>query len=245
MELTVSCGCGRIMRQDPRGPYRFRCGCGAGVRLTGVPAENPSRCPVFKGNRACNAPKAPEREICDPCAEAIASWALADPEIADRLAASSVRREYARRQQVARENHHAERQAELERVEYEKSLTDYNVVYYALVRPGIVKIGTTRHLESRMTALRIESRDHVLAAEPGTKKLERVRHRQFAHLQRGQYREDFELAEELQRHIDATLARYGKPYDLSAEIQARQLARKRGSELPSAKIGSLGSGGAP
>lgn len=53
-----------------------------------------------------------------------------------------------------------------------------SVVYYAAI-DAFVKIGVTAHLHRRMRTLQV---DQLLAVEPGYRDLERIRHRQFAHL---------------------------------------------------------------
>lgn len=50
------------------------------------------------------------------------------------------------------------------------------VVYYVR-RDGLVKIGTTRQLRTRLSAIKP---DALLAAEPGGRAVERARHEQFA-----------------------------------------------------------------
>lgn len=83
-----------------------------------------------------------------------------------------------------------------------------SVVYY--VRIGdYIKIGYSTNLTARLSALRV-SRDDVMATEPGGPKLERVRHRQFAHLRNGR-RENFAPAQDLLDHIASVLAAHGQP----------------------------------
>lgn len=82
------------------------------------------------------------------------------------------------------------------------------VVYYVRIH-DYVKIGTTRHLPSRMLNLRAEP-EQVLAAEPGGRELEKQRHQEFAAERRGR-REDFDLSDRLKQHIEITRTTHGDP----------------------------------
>lgn len=72
------------------------------------------------------------------------------------------------------------------------------LVYY-IQRDGLVKIGHTACLRTRMKSLRP---DELLAIEPGTRDLETQRHRQFAAFRAGRSREWFKPAAQLLGHID-------------------------------------------
>jgi len=89
-----------------------------------------------------------------------------------------------------------------------------SVVYYVRLNDRI-KIGYTVNLKARLIGLRV-SQDHVLATEPGGRKLEAIRHRQFAHLRYGRW-EEFEPVDELMEHIAAIRVRYGAP-DITSYI---------------------------
>jgi hypothetical protein len=80
------------------------------------------------------------------------------------------------------------------------------LVYYVRTR-GFVKIGFTRDYRRRMNDLLPEL---VLATEPGGRKLEQARHRQFAHLlaMRSEY---FREAPDLLAHIRQTRQIHGNP----------------------------------
>lgn len=73
-------------------------------------------------------------------------------------------------------------------------------VYYLMLSPITVKIGTTRDLPNRIKQLRSEPQ-YIMAIEPGDQKTERQRHLQFA-AERISKREDFTLSERLKAHID-------------------------------------------
>lgn len=73
-------------------------------------------------------------------------------------------------------------------------------VYYLMVGPETVKIGTTASLAQRMTQLRTDVQ-YVVALERGGREHERQRHQQFATERIGR-REDFRLSEALRNHID-------------------------------------------
>lgn len=92
-----------------------------------------------------------------------------------------------------------------------------NVVYYIGVKgDGHVKIGTTKNLSSRLSALAGSRPDghllEVLATEPGSYDVEQSRHRQFA-ATRG-HGEWFTVTPELQAHIDQLAARSHPSYVL-------------------------------
>ena len=74
-------------------------------------------------------------------------------------------------------------------------------VYYLMVGPATVKIGTTKYLTSRLNNLRTDLQ-YVVAIELGGRSVERERHRQFADERIGR-REDFRLSDRLKAHIDA------------------------------------------
>lgn len=64
-----------------------------------------------------------------------------------------------------------------------------SLVYYVELPGDRIKIGTTKNLPQRLSALRVD-RAAVLATEPGGVTLERRRHKQFAAYRIGE-REDF------------------------------------------------------
>lgn len=79
-----------------------------------------------------------------------------------------------------------------------------SVVYYLMLSPVTVKIGTTTQLKKRMSGLRTESQ-YIVALEPGDTNTERMRHIQFKAERRDPRREDFNLSDALKQHIDALL----------------------------------------
>ncbi|OFB37960.1 hypothetical protein BA059_16825 [Mycolicibacterium sp. (ex Dasyatis americana)] len=74
-------------------------------------------------------------------------------------------------------------------------------VYYLMVGPETVKIGTTKDLNRRLCGLRTEAQ-YVVAIERGSFEVETERHRQFADERIGR-REDFRLSDRLKAHIEA------------------------------------------
>lgn len=74
-------------------------------------------------------------------------------------------------------------------------------VYYLMVGPSTVKIGTTTKLRQRIAALRTDLQ-YVVAVERGDRDVERQRHQEFA-AERIGCREDFRLSERLKAHIEA------------------------------------------
>ncbi|WP_147356270.1 hypothetical protein [Cellulomonas rhizosphaerae] len=83
------------------------------------------------------------------------------------------------------------------------------VVYYARMRDGLIKIGYTADLYTRIRALRIRQ-DAVLATEPGGRDLEILRHAQFGAIRHGKT-EDFDAVDELLGHVAAVRDEYGPP----------------------------------
>lgn len=73
-------------------------------------------------------------------------------------------------------------------------------VYYLMLSPTVVKIGTTRRLVKRISQLRTDLA-YVVAIEPGSHDIETRRHRQFREERLGR-REDFRLSERLKQHIE-------------------------------------------
>lgn len=77
-------------------------------------------------------------------------------------------------------------------------------VYYLMIGPSTVKIGTTGNLPVRITALRTDMQ-YVVAIERGGRDIEAQRHREFATDRLGR-REDFQLSNRLKEHIEALQA---------------------------------------
>lgn len=226
MEITVRCGCGRTMAPDHRaGPQSYRCGCRATVRLAGLPDDDPRRCPIRIGQRICRGPKPPEAAVCQPCTVRLADQAMTDPDVVEQLAENRGALDFfgIRKQRTDRM---LEEWAAQTRIDRRPDAPRCGVVYYAELRPGIVKIGTTLNLAARMSSLHVPPAS-VIAAEPGTYDVEKARHRQFAHLRIGQ-REDFRVDNDLHAHVEGIAAEHGNPYELAARLteQARTLASR-------------------
>lgn len=75
------------------------------------------------------------------------------------------------------------------------------VVYYLIIGPTTVKIGTTIDLRQRVMNMRTDLQ-YVVAVEWGGRRLERQRHLEFADERHGR-REDFLLSNRLKAHIEA------------------------------------------
>ena len=110
-------------------------------------------------------------------------------------------------------------------------------VYYLMVGPSTVKIGTTKVLAQRMNQLRSDVQ-YVVALERGSYDVERERHRQFATERIFDNREDFALSDRLKAHIESlqperdelvAIATSGKPY-----ADARPARRHDPAGLPAA-----------
>lgn len=239
IEVTVRCGCSRIMRTDgAAGPAHYRCGCGARVALTGLPTRSATRCQMPRGNRVCNGPKLADRPLCEPCMIKVADEALLTPDLAGQLGDQRGVAEFNTRQLERREQLLADwRDANASRVDRTPVGPRCGVVYYCELRPGIVKIGTTLNLPARMSSLHIP-RGAVLAAEPGTYDVEKLRHQQFSHVRIGKP-EDFIVDDSLRAHIDKLAAEHGDPFELATRLwlEQEELAQDPDSELSSAKVG--------
>lgn len=78
-------------------------------------------------------------------------------------------------------------------------------VYYLMIGPATVKIGTTRCLPRRLSGLRTDLQ-YVVAIERGGVQLERSRHLEFAKERiPGTRREDFTLSDRLRAHIESLM----------------------------------------
>lgn len=230
IEVTVQCGCSRTMRPDTyAGPGRYRCSCGARVALAGLPKQDDRHCSLIRANgRACNGPKPPDDLTCQPCAVLIAKLSLRRREVVEQLAESLASAEFHDKYDLYLTLFREQQDNRLAQTRRRLDANKVSVVYYCIIRPGVVKIGTTVSLAERMAAFRRLPGD-VLAVEPGSYKLESARHRQFDHLRAEPgRREDFTLTDELQSHIDAVRQKFGEPWDLVRQIydeQQRELAK--------------------
>lgn len=232
MQPVVWCGCGRQMTaQTLLGFGCFRCACGTTVKIDGLPREGSSICRVQRGRYECGREKTRSHPTCLDCAVEIAKATVRSPKLSRELAQATGYSEFLEKQSEVTSELIKQRQLQTELRRDERAVVAFNLVYYVALRPGVVKIGSTRNLRGRMNTLRIRDED-VLAAEPGTEKLERVRHKQFADQRvSGRLREDFALDERLQAHIDQTRETHGDPWTLASLAMTRQreaLAEKPG-----------------
>lgn len=74
-------------------------------------------------------------------------------------------------------------------------------VYYLMISPYVVKIGTSANLPSRLNGLRTDAQ-YIVAIERGGQPLEAQRHKQFAAERLGR-RENFQLSAALKHHIES------------------------------------------
>jgi hypothetical protein len=95
--------------------------------------------------------------------------------------------------------------AELSKIAYPPALEPpdepQRLVYYLILSPTSVKIGTTGNLKLRLSQLRTDLQ-YVVAVEWGGRELERQRHLEFA-TERYGLREDFLLSDRLKAHIES------------------------------------------
>jgi hypothetical protein len=204
-----------------QGPGHYRCAnCRSRVHVD-IPAMdmNPARCPLTDEVGRCPSLRMPGFPVCPRHLDYIIGDAINDLDIRSDIARQLGEREVGEQIQAAQARHEREEQARAERVRAMRP--DCPVVYYVRLAEDVIKIGTTVYLPQRMAGLRIISRDQVLAAEPGDQKLEKKRHRQFAHLRYHHLREDFQPAEDLLKHITAVRAEHGPPYELVEQMLAK------------------------
>lgn len=221
----ATCGCGREMRLDALvGPLAFRCGCGASFNLKAPQLTFVStRCVWQRARFRCAAVPAEGLPLCKSHATELvekmgdegvtqAVKRLAEHEVAVRSNAERARlKKYWEGQEILKQKRH------------DKAALGA-VVYYVQIRPGQVKIGTTIHLEDRMKSMRAHQREDVLAAEPGTRDLEKARHAQFKSTRIDCRREDFLESPELMSHIQMVREHFGDPFDLAARLVAEGAA---------------------
>lgn len=102
--------------------------------------------------------------------------------------------------------------------DYDLPLPRVHVVYY-LRYDRRVKIGTSWRPRRRLNGIR---HDELLAFEPGDRRVEQQRHRQFADVREGG--EWFTLTPELEAHI-GVLREAGEPWRLYARWLSEELRR--------------------
>lgn len=178
------------------------------------------------------------RLLCEPCMISVADEALRTPELAAELGDQRGVSEFKHRQYERRKQLLADwQEANANRADRRPDGPKCGVVYYCELRPGIVKIGTTLNLFNRMSSLHIP-RGAVLAAEPGTYDIEKLRHQQFGHLRIGRP-EDFIVDDGLRAHIDHLADQHGDPFELATRLwrEQQELAQDPDSELSSANVG--------
>jgi hypothetical protein len=91
----------------------------------------------------------------------------------------------------------------MDSLEVPEAPTRQPYVYYLMVGPTTVKIGTTTNLSQRLSGLRTDLQ-YVVAIEHGSFDTERKRHLEFATERIGN-REDFQLTDRLNSHIESLL----------------------------------------
>lgn len=203
-ELSVSCACGRKMRIDTlRGKGAYRCGCGIGVTVE-IPKSRPLCVGVVDDQSQCGFVVVPASNeyglaLCGKHLERHEEYVRWQERLAEREA---VELKAIRAHSVEARTRQQQR---LDSAREEGRM----IVYYIRIGSNI-KIGTTTSFKYRMTAL---MPDEILATEPGHEELERLRHKQFAHLRVPPGRERFRADPELMDHIQMIRGQYGEPVD--------------------------------
>jgi hypothetical protein len=199
-DITVACSCGRTMTPDVlAGNGSYRCGCGNRVKVTvketanctGL-AENGERCRLVPIREAAQF----DLTLCGQHYEGYLS-------VLDLIRDGERARESIEILASMENDDEAAGRARWQ--EYRQLAAEQAVVYYVRIR-DLIKIGTTTNMKDRMNKLLA---DEVLATEPGGEELERMRHKQFAHLKvRG---ERFDPGPDLLSHIAMIREHFGEP----------------------------------
>lgn len=209
------------------GSNHFRC---ANCR-TRVHIESPlldtsqTRCRWIDRARCENAP-AEDLPLCKDHLMAGARWAFIHPDTRQALIDQYEGDEFSRAYFGVWDKAHEEaaRRAEESREHQERIRPTVDVVYYVRLGPDRIKIGYTARFDERMGSLRVYDKANILAVEPGSRKVEKQRHYQFADLRLHTHREDFQAGDELLHHIEQVRSEHGDPVELVARLQAE--ARK-------------------
>jgi len=227
VELSVRCSCGRVMQRSGVGREPlYRCGCRAAVTITGYAPPLNTQCPIiYEDGHRCRRPKKPGEYTCAECAFIIARATLEVPSQRQRLAKVEAFVMMEEDRSALFRADRERRDAFFDDIRQRQALIECHVVYYALIKPGVIKIGTTRNLARRMNDLRLSFSD-ALAAEPGDERLEKMRHHEFGDLRvrQGTRHEDFHDSDRLRAHIATLLAKYGTPSDLVHDLLTRKAA---------------------
>lgn len=242
LEITATCGCGRIMRADgAKGRGHMVCGCGRRIHV-----EVPNRmvyehgmCAWVHGNRGCTDgaihAKVP---LCEAHVRKTVEFAaenrwllaanLADrqqyPKLARDIEATPEDQERARRDQFQK-NVTKQRQKIMDAVAGAGT-----VVYYVQLAPDRIKVGVTSGLRQRMGAFRAPL-SSVLAVEPGSQALETARHRRFAahRIDRPGNREEYHPVPELMDWIALVRSEHGEPFDAIRRLKLAAVTEMRAS----------------
>lgn len=223
-DVTVTCACGRAMTPvNTLGPNHFRCAkCRTRVRVDSPLFHfDPKRC-RWASETPCPREAVEHFPVCEEHMIAAARAAVTRPETRHALVEQYEENEFWHALVTAEKRMFADRAARAEsaRQTRDQLYPPVNVVYYVRLSPDNIKIGTTAYLAHRMLALRVHDDAQILAAEPGDRKLEKQRHREFAELRYHTHREDFRPGDALMRHIERVREEHGKPYELVARLLA-------------------------
>lgn len=108
---------------------------------------------------------------------------------------------------------HGKVQSEGQQRRREMVLRNPDPVVYYIKSGDRIKIGTTRNMVARLSALMAE-REDVLAVEPGDRSLEHSRHVQFDSDRIHRHREFFRPSAALNQHISEVREAFGDPLDI-------------------------------
>jgi len=218
-DIIVTCGCTRQMYPDSlRGAGAFRCGCGATAQIkisghaqcTGLPEDGLGDCPLEPVAQAAQL----GLSLCQEHYQALGDVIGLVREGRNAQARISEITEMNLIEIRRRRTMTAQEAADQDAIREAMA-----VVYYIRMRDTI-KIGTTMNMGTRMPSL---VPDEILATEPGSEPLERLRHKQFAHLRiRG---ERFRPEQDLLDHIEMIRKHYGVPVKVKTEGGAEMYTR--------------------
>lgn len=224
--VSVTCRCLHPLRQEPGAPngYLVCRNCGTRIRI------NMDRSRVCSASNPNGSPCIAELFMFDPVplCKTHRDQLLLDPAFTGGELYTKTHVEKVRADAMTTRFPHTvsdeDRAAMVDAETAERRARDLrSQVYYVALR-GHIKIGFTSNITVRMTQL---LPDALLATEPGDRKLETKRHRQFSHLRGTFGMEYFKVDPELVAHVETVLAEHGPPsltYYPNYEAWRRQTA---------------------
>lgn len=228
MHITLSCHCGREMRPDGSRPAgHYICGCGWRVVAKRV---NNGCVALRRGGFACFEKPVVVKPV-GLCLKHLTMLVTNERPEFQRAVQNAAVMLSARHDQAMQEAQQALEKTARERERRERvnriAAEIRSLVYY--IRIGeYIKIGTSIRPKARIASYGV---GELLAVEPGDRKIEEERLRQFAHL-RAARREYFKPAEELMKHIKAVREEHGDPEVVMARKRVTLDMVAAGTDVP-------------